>query len=190
MGGLSCAHELVRQGVRVAIYEASESLGGKARSQYVKGTGRDGRRDLPGEHGFRFYPGFYRHVIATMDDIADPLSPTGRVSGNLVDAPEAAVPIAGRAIVRTPRRPRTLHEMRRAIEGIYDVGGSFTDLARYLGAHAKYLTACDDRRNGEIESQSWARFVGAEAGSTRQGCRTFGIWARARPTRCAPVGLD
>src|SRR6478735_8690711 len=86
MGGLACAHELARQGLRVAIYEAGHALGGKARSQYVAGTGTNGRRDLPGEHGFRFYPGFYRHVIASMREIHDAESPTGTVAGNLVAA--------------------------------------------------------------------------------------------------------
>ena len=32
----------------------------------VPGSGTDGRRDLPGEHGFRFFPGFYRHLPHTM----------------------------------------------------------------------------------------------------------------------------
>ena len=30
------------------------------------GTAGAGRRDLPGEHGFRFFPGFYHHVPDTM----------------------------------------------------------------------------------------------------------------------------
>jgi uncharacterized protein with NAD-binding domain and iron-sulfur cluster len=35
----------------------------------VTGTGTAGRRDLPGEHGFRFFPAFYHHVIDTMQRI-------------------------------------------------------------------------------------------------------------------------
>src|SRR5512135_2433689 len=94
MGGLSCAHELAREGVTVTVYEASEHLGGKARSHYVKGTGTGGRRDLPGEHGFRFYPAFYRHVVATMEEIPDDESPTGTVAGNLVGTSEAGVAVS------------------------------------------------------------------------------------------------
>ncbi|HSO33930.1 MAG TPA: FAD-dependent oxidoreductase, partial [Labilithrix sp.] len=82
MGGLACAHELVRAGVEVTVHEAGHALGGKARSHYLSGTGTEGRRDLPGEHGFRFYPAFYRHVTATMAEIPDALSPTGTVAGN------------------------------------------------------------------------------------------------------------
>jgi 15-cis-phytoene desaturase len=162
MGGLSCAHELARHGLQITIHEAGRFLGGKARSQYIPGTGTNGRRDLPGEHGFRFYPAFYRHVIQTMREIHDPLSPSGTVAGNLVAAPEAGVAQAGVGVVVTPRKPRTPAEISRAIAGIYQVGGSMNDLARYLVAHLKYLTACDDRRDVELEAQSWARFIGAE----------------------------
>jgi uncharacterized protein with NAD-binding domain and iron-sulfur cluster len=162
MGGLACAHELAGRGLDVTIYEAGHALGGKARSHYLPGTGTDGRRDLPGEHGFRFYPAFYRHVIATMREIPDPLSPTGTVDGNLVGAPEAGVAADGAPLVVSPRRPRGLGEAAQAIAGVYRVGGNLRDLARYFAAHLKYLTACAERRDGEIEALSWAAFIGAE----------------------------
>jgi 15-cis-phytoene desaturase len=166
MGGLACAHELARAGLRVTVWEASGSLGGKARSQYVPGTGTEGRRDLPGEHGFRFYPAFYRHTIATMREIHDPLSPSGTVAGNLVAAPEAAVALDGLGVIGTPRKPRTARDVWRAMAGIYRVGGTARDLGRYIGAHLKYLTACEERRDGEIEAQSWAQFIGADRPDT------------------------
>jgi 15-cis-phytoene desaturase len=166
MGGLACAHELARAGLRVTVWEASDALGGKAKSQYLPGTGTDGRRDLPGEHGFRFYPAFYRHTIATMREIHDPLSPSGTVAGNLVAAPEAAVALDGLGVITTPRKPRTPGDVWRAVAGIYRVGGTAADLGRYLGAHLKYLTACEDRRDGEIEAQSWATFIGADRPDT------------------------
>jgi len=164
MGGLACAHELAREGVQVTIYEASDGLGGKARSQYVPGTGTEGRLDWPGEHGFRFYPAFYRHVIASMREIHDDESPTGTVAGNLVPVPNAGVAVAGRGVITTPRKPRSVADLRRALAGIREVGGSMGELARYLGVHFKYLTSCDDRRDGEIEAQPWARFIGANDG--------------------------
>jgi len=162
MGGLACAHELAREGVRVTIYEASDALGGKARSQYVPGTGTEGRQDWPGEHGFRFYPAFYRHVIASMREIHDRESPTGTVAGNLVPAPTAGVALAGRGVITTPRKPRSAADLRQAVAGIREVGGSAGELARYLAVHLKYLTSCDARRDGEIEAQPWAGFIGAD----------------------------
>src|SRR5687768_8159883 len=55
MAGLAAAHELAERGFDVTVYER-KALGGKARSIPVAGTGKGGRRDLPGEHGFRFFP--------------------------------------------------------------------------------------------------------------------------------------
>jgi 15-cis-phytoene desaturase len=166
MGGLSCAHELARELGRehpaeITVYDAAAKLGGKARSHYVPGTGTDGRGDLPGEHGFRFYPGFYRHVIETMGEIPDEKSPNGRVSGNLTSTSEVGIAWHGRTIVG-PRRPRTPMDFLRGTRALYQAGGGMLDMARYLGAHLKFMTACDARRDGEIEATPWAEFVGAD----------------------------
>ena len=66
MAGLTAAHELAERGFGVTVYEPRALLGGKARSLPVPGSGTGGRRDLPAEHGFRFFPGFYKHVPDTM----------------------------------------------------------------------------------------------------------------------------
>src|SRR4051794_16232428 len=65
MAGLAAAHELAERGFKVDVYER-KALGGKARSIPVKATAAGGRKPLPGEHGFRFFPGFYHHVPDTM----------------------------------------------------------------------------------------------------------------------------
>src|SRR5437867_11491109 len=82
VGGLTAAHELAERGLEVHVYETRAAWGGKARSQPVAGTGTGGRRDLPGEHGFRFYPRFYRHVIDMMarTPVPDVPSEIGRAS--------------------------------------------------------------------------------------------------------------
>jgi len=82
MGGLSAAHELAERGFQVTVYER-KALGGKSRSIPVPGTGSGGRRDLPGEHGFRFFPGFYQNLPDTMSRI--PFG-SGTVKDNLVAA--------------------------------------------------------------------------------------------------------
>ena len=75
VAGMTAAHELAERGFVVEVLERREIPGGKARSVLVPGTGAGGRPDLPGEHGFRFFPGFYRHVIETMSRIpCDPSS--------------------------------------------------------------------------------------------------------------------
>lgn len=59
VAGLTVAHELAsRDGFEVIVHEPRAEFGGKARSQYHDG--------LPGEHGFRFFPGWYLHVTDIM----------------------------------------------------------------------------------------------------------------------------
>ena len=76
VGGLSAAHELAERGFDVTVYEKRARPGGKARSYPTP----DG---FPAEHGFRFFPAFYRHLPDTMARI--PLE-GGAVRDRLVGA--------------------------------------------------------------------------------------------------------
>src|SRR5439155_11453025 len=93
MAGLAAAHELIERGFDVDVYER-KALGGKARSIPVKGTARGSRKPLPGEHGFRFFPGFYHHVPDTMRRIPFPGNKNG-VWDNLVTASDTKSPRTG-----------------------------------------------------------------------------------------------
>ena len=100
VAGMSAAHELIERGFEVVVFERRYIAGGKARSIRVthEGAGTSGHHltrytkgsighRVPGEHGFRFFPGFYKHVVDTMRRIpsfdgrkaADHLTPTTRV---------------------------------------------------------------------------------------------------------------
>ena len=70
VAGMSAAHELIERGFEVVVLERRDIAGGKARSIPVSddGAGRSGHvladtgvasieHRLPGEHGFRFFPG-------------------------------------------------------------------------------------------------------------------------------------
>ena len=103
VAGLSAAHELAERGFDVTVYEARPDLGGKARSMPVPGSGTDGRADLPAEHGFRFFPGFYRHLPDTMRRIPVAGQRDG-VAGNLVDVDAVAHGPGARA--QRAHRPR------------------------------------------------------------------------------------
>jgi uncharacterized protein with NAD-binding domain and iron-sulfur cluster len=70
VAGLTAAHELSERGYTVTIYEARTERGGKVRSWLVPLTTQPTKK-VPAEHGFRFFPGFYRHVTHTMDRIAN-----------------------------------------------------------------------------------------------------------------------
>ena len=70
VAGMSAAHELAERGFAVEVYEKQlVYVGGKARSVDAEKTGENGSPDYPGEHGFRFFPGFYQHITDTMKRI-------------------------------------------------------------------------------------------------------------------------
>src|SRR5260370_42310424 len=90
VAGLTAAQELIERGFNVEVYERQEQCGGKARSITEDGSGTSGRKDLPGEHGFRFFPGFYRHIPDTMRRIPYSTNTNG-VFDNLVQASQTAI---------------------------------------------------------------------------------------------------
>ena len=111
VAGLSAAHELAERGFQVRVYERKPGLGGKARSIPVPNSGRDGRAPLPGEHGFRFFPGFYKHVIDTMR--RTPFGANGNVTDNLRVATRILLARGGLSeITWVARSPVTLEDLR------------------------------------------------------------------------------
>ena len=171
MAGLAAAHELVERGFEVDVYER-KSLGGKARSIPVAGTGRGGRKPLPGEHGFRFFPGFYHHVPDTMRRIPFGKNAHG-VWDNLVTASETKSPrTGGRAdgtvfgIAPDPNEARTPDGMQRLLmEELSGQGVPPNELAFFVERVMVFLTSCDERRFGQWEHVSWWDFIKAEGKS-------------------------
>ncbi len=169
MAGLTAAHELAERGFRVTVYEPS-AWGGKARSIPVDGTGRGGRRDLPGEHGFRFFPGFYHHVPNTMRRI--PFG-GGTVGDNLVDATGGKFLRAdGRAdgfvfgIGPDPEQVLTVEGLRKYLtDNLTGAAVPPHELAHFVTRLLVFLTSSDARRYGQWENVSWWDFVGAETRS-------------------------
>ena len=178
VAGMSAAHELAERGFEVVILERRDILGGKARSVPV---GDDGERTsghqlagnaggslghrLPGEHGFRFFPGFYKHVIDTMRRIP---SFDGRaVANHLVPTTRFGITQYGKANFQIPALfPRTPNDAGTVLRDILLAFGPVTDLRpddlAFFGARIwQILTSCQQRRHAEYERTGWWEFVGA-----------------------------
>ncbi|HEV3377904.1 MAG TPA: FAD-dependent oxidoreductase [Thermoleophilaceae bacterium] len=167
VAGMSAAHELAERGFDVLVFEARPAAGGKARSFPFPGSAGDGRPALPGEHGFRFFPGFYRHLPHTMRRI--PYGRDGRnVFENLVTATEAQIARAdGPELLSPAHLPRNLRDLDKAFRFVADYAGSVgighANAAYFLNRLLLLLTSCEERRFAEFENQSWWEFSGASA---------------------------
>lgn len=160
VAGFSAAHELAERGFRVRVYERKPVLGGKARSIPVSGTGRDGRRDLPGEHGFRFFPGFYRHITDSMRR-----TPYG--GGNTFDNLSVATRIllarAGKTeITWLARSPQTLEDFRVFLIQLFTpLGVPLEEIKFFVSRLLVFATSCQERRFSEYERIAWWNFIEA-----------------------------
>jgi uncharacterized protein with NAD-binding domain and iron-sulfur cluster len=164
VGGLSAAHELAERGFDVTVYEKRLAFGGKARS--MDGPCPVGDRDpLPAEHGFRFFPGFYRHLIDTMQRIPHP---QGTVADHLVDATRILLARAGHnnELIVPVQAPTTLNDVAAVTQVVYQVGSQLRirpwELAFFLERLLKLLTSCDERRLAEWEHKSWWEYTHAD----------------------------
>jgi geranylgeranyl pyrophosphate synthase/uncharacterized protein with NAD-binding domain and iron-sulfur cluster len=179
VAGMSAAQELIERGFEVVVLERRDIAGGKARSvpvihdapgtsghQLVEGGAAPIAHRVPGEHGFRFFPGFYKHVVETMRripsfdgrQVADHLVPTTRMGLTQYGKPTFQIPMAF---------PRTPNDAGTVLRDILLAFGPITDLTpddlAFFGARVwQLLSSCKQRRLAEYELTSWWEFVGAE----------------------------
>ena len=168
VAGMSAAQELAERGFDVRLYEQRPMVGGKARSINVPNSATGNRRPLPGEHGFRFFAGFYRHVIDTMSRIPYGNQRNG-VVGNLVQTTTADFARSGLPSIIVPDRfPRSLADLK-ASRGFLDftrVGISVADAVHFTDRLLTLLSSCNERRFAQWEQVSWWEFSGAATRST------------------------
>jgi geranylgeranyl pyrophosphate synthase/uncharacterized protein with NAD-binding domain and iron-sulfur cluster len=179
VAGMSAAHELIERGFDVVVLERRDIAGGKARSVPVSDDGErtsghqlaanDAKlvgHHLPGEHGFRFFPGFYKHVIDTMRRI--PSFDGRNVASHLVPTTRVGITQYGKANFQIPAIfPRTPNDGGTVLRDILLAFGPVTDLTpddlAFFGARIwQILTSCQQRRLAEYERANWWEFVGAE----------------------------
>ena len=160
IGGLSAAHELIDRGFTVDVYEARPDFGGKARSQ-PHGTAPPGKKPLPGEHGFRFYPRFYKHIIDTMAKIPDG---AGFVIDHLQPTSEAALALIDNSTWYKFDRKKVSapYNLLETIELFFqELDFDSEDISVYIAKLLEYATSSDERRLGEYENLSWWEYLDA-----------------------------
>lgn len=164
IGGLTAAHELVERGFEVEVLEANAIPGGKSRSLPVPDSGLKGREPLPGEHGFRFIPGFYKHLPDSMERIPYAGNRRGCFD-NLVDTDWVQIAPFGRRPVLVPSDfPNTAGEWRTVFDELFRNGLGLEEGETSFFAEKLWqvMTSCKERRLAELERMSWWSFVGAE----------------------------
>src|SRR5580700_8250274 len=165
VAGLSAAHELIERGFQVSVFEAKDVFGGKARSLSVPGTGTGGRADLPGEHGFRFFPAFYKHLPDTLMRIPFPANVS--VFNNLVHATRIEVAQAGKQpLMLTGRLPQNMGDWMLAFKELFGgIGVPDNEVLFFADRLLTLLTSCTERRVSEYEQIPWWTFIAAESHS-------------------------
>ena len=170
VAGLTAAQELAERGWRVTVVERTATWGGKCRSIRKPGSGVGGRADLPGEHGVRFFPGFYRHIHDTMRRIPFPGNPRG-VLDNLVTTRELLVLQEGgrplELFVHFPRAARDVPPFLRSLATTALVDVPLREKVRMAERLGRVLAMCPERRLVEVEDIPWERWIGAHEASER-----------------------
>lgn len=162
VAGMSAAHELTERGFAVEIYEANPiHHGGKARSEDALGVVPN---PLPGEHGFRFFPGFYKHLTHTMKRIPfgshtcfDNLVPTDTI----LFARKMMEPL--KALAHFPITAGDLNLLFETVTGGATSAGLTSAETNFFKKKIfQLLTSSHQRFNGEYEQQPWWYFVEAD----------------------------
>lgn len=131
---------------------------------------------VPGEHGFRFFPSFYRHMFDTMKRIPVEEASIGvaaitgiqtssdsarTVFDNLRSADEIELGLYGNRSYSIARHPiRSLQELRELMANALEKAGyRGEDLYRLLTRYLEYLTSSKERRRSQYETQTWSQFL-------------------------------
>ena len=163
---MTVAHELALRGeCEVTVYELRATAGGKARSIDGVSAAPPGLSHVPGEHGFRFVPGFYRHLPDTMARI--PLAGSrDRVVDNLVEATDTLIAQDGDQppLIAPNQAPGAswLDGIKQARSFARATELTISDQLHFLWVLLRLMSASPRRRFRSYEQQSWWDFSNAE----------------------------
>lgn len=167
VAGLTAAHELIEREYDVTVIERRPFLGGKAASY----DALVGREKLPGEHGFRFFPGWYRNLPDTLKRISyqseqDPFFEGRNVLENLV-ALEATVlaqyakdPIP--AVFHLPRSATQVEQFFAFWTGLKAIGLPLNEALFFLNKIREFLLTPEDARRERYDNVTWWDFLEAD----------------------------
>jgi uncharacterized protein with NAD-binding domain and iron-sulfur cluster len=181
VGGLSVAQELAERGFDVDLYERG-SLGGKARSFRLSGTGTDGRGDMPAEIGPHGAFGFYASLLDTLrrvpsgdgGSVFDRFHPGGDASlwddeeiPSDLDVLALAWDGVAAVIPNEPAKLRSISAIRRiarAHTGITSLVRRLTviDTLILASKFTALVTSGQRRQWGQLEHQTAADFLRVE----------------------------
>jgi uncharacterized protein with NAD-binding domain and iron-sulfur cluster len=172
VAGMSAAQELAERGYQVEVFERHHTyVGGKARSVNVPGTNlTHPDKFLPGEHGFRFFPGFYRHVTDTMARIPF-RGPDGKLNrkgcfDNLVSTRRIMIARYDKpSIIADANFPRSLSDLEVTIHDLHAGAetGLTTEEEEFFAARIwQLMTSCQARRANDYERLSWWDYLEAD----------------------------
>jgi uncharacterized protein with NAD-binding domain and iron-sulfur cluster len=144
VAGMTAAHELAERGFVVTVIEASDDVGGRARSRDVEG--------LPTEHGFHFLPWFYRHLPDTM----------------------ARIPAAGLILAREGKHELPFNLSIRSLKDVVGLAKSFSSLglsapemALAAAKLAQLIALVSTGQDEELEKVTWWDFMEADGQSAQ-----------------------
>lgn len=172
VAGMSAAQELAERGISVEVFERNpEYVGGKARSINVPDTNTQvPDRYLPGEHGFRFFPGFYKHITDTMKRIPF-RKPNGQMNeqgclDNLTSTQRIMIARYGKnSIIADANFPRSRSDMKVIVHdlfGIDDIGLTEEEEEFFASRVWQLMTSCRARRDSDYERLSWWDYLEAD----------------------------
>jgi uncharacterized protein with NAD-binding domain and iron-sulfur cluster len=183
VAGLTAAHELIERGFDVTLYERRGRLGGKAASV-------ENKRGFPGEHGFRFFPGWYQHLPDSMKRIPyEERTEKRTVYQNLVSAERSLFASYHRdsieALVRFPRSWEDLRAAASSYRQFRQLGLTHDDLRFFFARLLEFAMTPDDERIRRFDGQTWWNFMQADDLSRTRSFRDYLVIGLTRNTVAA-----
>ena len=162
IGGLTAAQELAERGLAVTVYEADDRLGGKAKSHAYRPQADVA---LPAEHGFRYVPGFYRHLRHTLARI--PRADGTTVADHLIETEETLVAsVTDSASLKRTQTPASVEEWLAAIRpSVGDDQLSVREINYFQRRLLTFLTSGRLRRRGDFDDVTLWAFLDADTRS-------------------------